>query len=96
MCTNKIDIDTIAELAMLHLDQNSREAFEKDIDQIVDMFSELDCFSCCADDTCTMSVSADEMREDVLADSLPSEKILLNATRNTDGYFCVPQALEVK
>lgn len=87
-----MDVQHIAKLAHLQLDEKQLKNLEKDMQAIVKMVEQLPA----ADETEDLREEKDFMllREDEIAPSYPREEILKNAPQTAEGCFKVPGATE--
>ncbi|RRJ62001.1 Asp-tRNA(Asn)/Glu-tRNA(Gln) amidotransferase subunit GatC [Paenibacillus oralis] len=89
------DVEHVAKLARLHLTDEEREMFTEQLNAILqyaEKLNELDTDQI-APTTHVLHLS-NVMREDVVKESLPPEKVFLNAPDEEDGQFKVPAVLE--
>ncbi len=90
-----MEIDHVALLARLELKDEEKELFSKQVGSIieyVDKLNELDIDD--VDPTAHVLPIKNVFREDELRDSLPREKALQNAPRESDGFYRVPKIIE--
>lgn len=87
----KIDIDAIAELARLDIDESEREKLERDMAKIIAMVDNLPELSetpyACGNET--MLLRRDEVRECAVT----REELLSNAPFTENGCFAVPKTV---
>ncbi|MGZ7444559.1 Asp-tRNA(Asn)/Glu-tRNA(Gln) amidotransferase subunit GatC [Paenibacillus sp. TH7-28] len=89
------DVEHVAKLARLHLTDEEREMFTEQLNAILqyaEKLNELDTDQ--IEPTTHVLHLSNVMREDVVKDSLPPEKVFLNAPDEEDGQFKVPAVLE--
>lgn len=90
-----MEIDHVALLARLELEDEEKELFSKQVGSIikyVDKLNELDIDD--VEPTAHVLPIKNVFREDELRDSLPREKALQNAPRQNDGFYRVPKIIE--
>jgi len=89
------DVEHVAKLARLHLTDEEREMFTEQLNAILqyaDKLNELDTER--IEPTTHVLHLSNVMREDVVEQSMPPEKVFLNAPDEDDGQFKVPAVLE--
>ncbi|GJM76657.1 aspartyl/glutamyl-tRNA(Asn/Gln) amidotransferase subunit C [Paenibacillus macerans] len=89
------DVEHVAKLARLHLTDEEREMFTEQLNAILqyaEKLNELDTEQ--IEPTTHVLHLSNVMREDVVKESLPPEKVFLNAPDEEDGQFKVPAVLE--
>ena len=90
-----MEIDHVALLARLELKDEEKELFSKQVGSIieyVDKLNELDIDD--VEPTAHVLPIKNVFREDELRDSLPREKALQNAPRESNGFYRVPKIIE--
>ena len=90
-----MEIDHVALLARLELEDEEKELFSKQVGSIieyVDKLNELDIDD--VEPTAHVLPIKNVFREDDLRDSFPREKALQNAPRKNDGFYRVPKIIE--
>ena len=90
-----MEIDHVALLARLELKDEEKELFSKQVGSIieyVDKLNELEIDD--VEPTAHVLPIKNVFREDELRDSLPREKALQNAPRESDGFYRVPKIIE--
>ncbi len=91
----KADVEYVAELARIALDEDEKELFVDQLGQILAYAQELAEVST---DNIEPTAHAVPMRNVFRSDrarpSLPTEKVFANAPREQDGHFYVPRILE--
>ena len=90
-----MEIDHVALLARIELDDEEKELFSKQVGSIieyVDKLNELDIDD--VEPTAHVLPIKNVFREDELRDSLPREKALQNAPRESNGFYRVPKIIE--
>jgi len=90
-----MEIDHVALLARLELNDEEKELFSKQVGSIieyVDKLTELDIDD--VEPTAHVLPIKNVFREDKLRASLPREKALQNAPRESDGFYRVPKIIE--
>ncbi|MBP2002484.1 aspartyl-tRNA(Asn)/glutamyl-tRNA(Gln) amidotransferase subunit C [Paenibacillus shirakamiensis] len=89
------DVEHVAKLARLDLTQEEKEVFTEQLSAILkyaEKLNELDTEG--VEATTHVLHLSNVMREDVTHESLPAEKVFLNAPDEEDGQFKVPAVLE--
>ncbi len=89
------DVEHVAKLARLELQDDEKEKFAEQLDAILQYIQKLDELN--TDDvepTSHVLPLVNVMREDEPRPSLPIDKVLLNAPDHEDGHFKVPAVLE--
>lgn len=89
------DVEYVAKLARLNLSDEERETFTGQLNAILqyaDKLNELNTDD--VEPTTHVLHLSNVMREDVVKESLPQEKVFLNAPEEEDGQFKVPAVLE--
>jgi aspartyl-tRNA(Asn)/glutamyl-tRNA(Gln) amidotransferase subunit C len=90
-----MEIGHVALLARLELNDEEKELFSKQVGSIieyVDKLNELDIDD--VEPTAHVLPIKNVFREDELRASLPREKALQNAPRESDGFYRVPKIIE--
>jgi aspartyl-tRNA(Asn)/glutamyl-tRNA(Gln) amidotransferase subunit C len=90
-----MEIDHVALLARIELKDEEKKLFSKQVGSIieyVDKLNELDIDD--VEPTAHVLPIKNVFREDELRDSLPREKALQNAPRESDGFYRVPKIIE--
>ncbi|GJM83836.1 Asp-tRNA(Asn)/Glu-tRNA(Gln) amidotransferase subunit GatC [Paenibacillus timonensis] len=89
------DVEHVAKLARLHLSDEERDRFTEQLNAILQYAEKLNELNTdeIAPTTHVLHLS-NVMREDVVKDSLPPEKVFRNAPDEEDGQFKVPAVLE--
>lgn len=88
-------LDRVALLARLELNEEEKELFSSQVGNIieyVDKLNELDIDG--VEPTAHVLPIKNVFREDELRPSLPREKVLRNAPRQSDGFYRVPKIIE--
>lgn len=85
----KKDIEWLAKLAKLQLDEDETEALRKDMEDIVGFAGTVS--EAAADSEAYRGViaEAEDLREDIITTSFPQELILSNVGGGENGYFPV-------
>lgn len=89
------DVEYVAKLARLNLSEEERETFTGQLNAILQYADKLNELN--TDDiepTTHVLHLSNVMREDVVKESLPQEKVFRNAPEEEDGQFKVPAVLE--
>ncbi|MCJ8014481.1 Asp-tRNA(Asn)/Glu-tRNA(Gln) amidotransferase subunit GatC [Paenibacillus sp. KQZ6P-2] len=89
------DVQHVAKLARLNLSAEEEQMFTEQLNAILqyaEKLNELDTDG--VEPTTHVLPVSNVMREDVERESLPIEKVMLNAPEEEDGQFKVPAVLE--
>ncbi|GIP24381.1 MULTISPECIES: Asp-tRNA(Asn)/Glu-tRNA(Gln) amidotransferase subunit GatC [Paenibacillus] len=89
------DVEHVARLARLNLTPEEKETFTDQLSAILqyaEKLNELDTDG--VEPTTHVLHLSNVMRDDVVKESLPAEKVFLNAPDEEDGQFKVPAVLE--
>ncbi|CAH1231851.1 MULTISPECIES: Asp-tRNA(Asn)/Glu-tRNA(Gln) amidotransferase subunit GatC [Paenibacillus] len=95
MSITKKDVDHVAKLARLDLNDTEKDLFTDQLNAILkyaEQLNQLDTEGVVPTSHAMPLVNV--MREDVAKPSLPIEKVMLNAPDHEDGQFKVPAVLE--
>ncbi|TXK79604.1 Asp-tRNA(Asn)/Glu-tRNA(Gln) amidotransferase subunit GatC [Paenibacillus sp. N3.4] len=95
MSITRADVEHVAKLARLDLNETEKEQFTEQLNAILQYAEQLNQLN--TDGVVPTSHAmplVNVMREDVAKPSLPIEKVLLNAPDHEDGQFKVPAVLE--
>ncbi|WP_411345237.1 Asp-tRNA(Asn)/Glu-tRNA(Gln) amidotransferase subunit GatC [Paenibacillus sp. WLX1005] len=95
MSINIQDVEHVARLARLDLSEEEKEMFTAQLSAILkyaEKLNELDTDN--VEPTTHVLHVSNVMRDDEVKESLPIEKVLLNAPDDEDGQFKVPAVLE--
>lgn len=95
MSIDKNEIDHLAELARLDLDQDEKDSLEGDLNEILELAEKIkDVDTEGVDPTYHAMPVTDVTGEDELHDSPDPEKVLKHAPEASDGYFVVPKVID--
>jgi aspartyl-tRNA(Asn)/glutamyl-tRNA(Gln) amidotransferase subunit C len=95
MAITRADVQHVARLARLGLDDNEMDLLAAELDHILDAMQALRQLDTSAiPPTAQVIPLRNVMRDDVARPSWPVEEIVLNAPAMKDGYFLVPPVLE--
>jgi aspartyl-tRNA(Asn)/glutamyl-tRNA(Gln) amidotransferase subunit C len=92
---SKADVEYVAELAKLTLDDDAKERLVREMGEILsymDQLSELDTTG--IEPMMHVLDIINVFREDMVGQSLTNEQALANAPASHEGYFLVPRILE--
>ncbi|MDI3533756.1 MAG: aspartyl-tRNA(Asn)/glutamyl-tRNA(Gln) amidotransferase subunit [Thermosediminibacterales bacterium] len=95
MKISKKDVEHVANLARLHLDEQEKENYTKQLNSILEYMEKLNLLD--TEDvppTSHVIPLKNVFREDKVRDSLSNEEVLANAPDAEDGYFKVPKIIE--
>lgn len=86
------DVQHIASLACIDLDEEQKERFAKQFNSILEYFKELDGLDTKNVEPTYHVIGLNNVfREDVVEESLPQEEALRNAPKQDKGYFKGPR-----
>ena len=94
---SKADVEYVAELAKLTLDDDAKERLVREMGEILsymDQLNELDRAG--IEPMVHVLDIVNVFRDDVVGESLTNEQALANAPASHDGYFLVPRILDQK
>ncbi|MDR6555610.1 Asp-tRNA(Asn)/Glu-tRNA(Gln) amidotransferase subunit GatC [Paenibacillus qinlingensis] len=95
MSITKKDVDHVAKLARLDLNDTEKDLFTDQLNAILKYAEQLNQLNTeGVVPTSHAMPLVNVMREDVVKPSLPIEKVMLNAPDHEDGQFKVPAVLE--
>lgn len=95
MKVTKNDIDTVASLSRLHINEDEVPAVMDKLDKFLNYVENLKSVDTTNIEPTTYALKMQNVfREDVVKNSLPREAALSNAPLKEDGYFKVPRVLE--
>jgi aspartyl-tRNA(Asn)/glutamyl-tRNA(Gln) amidotransferase subunit C len=94
MNINLSDVEYLAELSALEFSEQEKQNFLKDLDGILEMVNQLKQQNADENNVFNKSHNLNELREDVVGESLSQEEILLNAPKQRRGCFSVPLVVE--
>ncbi len=95
MQITKQDVEKVAKLARLTLSDSERDAFAKQLSQILTHVEKLNQYATTGiEPTSTVLGQVNVFREDVVRPSLPVDKALANAPEREADAFCVPKIIE--
>ncbi len=90
---NQIDVEHVAKLARLHLSKSEIKKFQKDIEEILIAFKDLDRVKTKDEPSFQPIDVRDVFREDTEEQPLGQEKTLANTKHKENGYFKGPRAV---
>ena len=89
------EVEKVAELARLEITSAEKEAFAKQLSQILTHVEKLKQYDTTGvEPTSTVFGQVNVFRDDVTRPSLPVEKALANAPEREADGFCVPKIIE--
>ena len=89
------DVEHVAKLARLELKEEEKQQFTNQLNAILKYAEQLNQLNTDKVNPTSHAMKlSNVMREDVVRDSLPLEKVMLNAPDEEDGQFKVPAVLE--
>ncbi len=91
----KQEVEKVAKLARLHVTESEKDAFAKQLSQILTHVEKLNQYDTKGiEPTSTILGQVNVFREDIVRPSLPTEKALANAPEREADGFCVPKIIE--
>ncbi|MBM4126911.1 MAG: Asp-tRNA(Asn)/Glu-tRNA(Gln) amidotransferase subunit GatC [Nitrospira sp.] len=95
MQVTKGDVEKVASLARLHVTESEKDAFAKQLSQILTHVEQLNRYETAGvEPTTTVMGQVNVFRDDVVRPPLPVEKALANAPEREGDGFGVPKILE--
>ena len=95
MAIDRATVDYVARLSRLALSEAEREAFTRQLREILDYFARLQTLDLSAvPPTAHVHEGTNLFREDIPRPSLPREEVLAAAPEVEEGFFVVPAVLE--
>lgn len=95
MQITKQEVEKVAKLARLELTEAEKEAFTKQLTDILSYVETLKRYDTDGvEPTATVLGPVNVFRDDEVRPSLPVERALANAPEQSDGFFVVPKILE--
>lgn len=88
------DVDYLAELSALEFTPEEKQNFLKDFNNILEMVNQLNQHKVSKENVYNPSHNLNELREDIVDESLSQEEVLLNAPKQRRGCFSVPLVVE--
>ena len=91
----KMDIDKVAKLARLHLSEEEKKTFEKQLDQILGHMEQLNRLDTQGVEPTSHAIPVyNAFREDHVKPSFPREDVMGIAPAEEDAHFKVPRIIE--
>ena len=95
MKISKEQVEKVAKLARLHVTEGEKDAFAKQLSQILTHVEKLNQYDTTGiEPTSTVLGQVNVFREDRVRPSLPADKALANAPEREADGFCVPKIIE--
>lgn len=95
MQISKEQVEKVAKLARLHVSESEKDAFAKQLSQILTHVEKLKQYDTKdVEPTSTVLGQVNVFREDIVRPSLPVEKALANAPEREGDGFSVPKIIE--
>ena len=92
---SKQEVEKVAKLARLAITDSEREAFAKQLGQILTYVEKLKQYDTTGiEPTATVLGQTNVFREDTVRSSLPVDKALANAPERESDGFCVPKIID--
>lgn len=89
------EVEYVAVLARLHLTEEEKDVFAKQLSQILDHIAHLNRYDTAGvEPTTTVTGQVNVFRDDVIRPSLPVEQALANAPEREGDGFCVPKIID--
>lgn len=91
----KKTVEHIANLARLEITDEEKEVFTREIGSILEHMDQLnEADTSAVEPTCFVAPKHDPLRDDIITDSLPVEKVLQNAPSVKGSFFAVPKIIQ--
>lgn len=87
-------IKHLANLSRLNFTENEIENFKGEFERTLKQIDELQSVDTENIETFNKTIKAQELREDIVKESLPNEKVILNAPKKSRGAIVVPKVVE--
>jgi len=95
MKVSRHDIEHIAELARIDLDEDEKELFGSQLSSILDYMEKLNELDTSDIEPTSHVLSLQNvMRDDTVRESIPREDALMNAPSHTEKFYRVPKIIE--
>ena len=95
MQISKDQVEKVAKLARLHVTESEKDAFAKQLSQILTHVEKLNQYDTKGiEPTSTVLGQVNVFRDDIVRPSLPVKKALANAPEREADAFCVPKIIE--
>lgn len=90
------EVQRIAQLARLELTESEKDAFGKQLNQVLGYVQKLKTFHTDGVDAMTTVLEQTNVfRMDEVQPSLPVEQVMANAPESLEEFFCVPRIIQV-
>ena len=90
------EVQRIAQLARLELTESEKDAFGKQLNQVLGYVQKLKTFHTDGVDAMTTVLEQTNVfRTDEVQPSLPVEQVMANAPESLEEFFCVPRIIQV-
>ncbi|MBQ26771.1 MAG: Asp-tRNA(Asn)/Glu-tRNA(Gln) amidotransferase GatCAB subunit C [Nitrospiraceae bacterium] len=94
MKISKDEVQHVAKLARLGIDESETELFSTQLSHILTYFDALAEMDTQGRSSSAAAPMHNVLREDMLEDSLPRERALMNAPEADEGHFQVPKMMD--
>ena len=88
------ELKNLSKLSALSLSDEELEAMKKDFNEIMKFIDKIKEAEIIEDFSYEDYIDFEELRDDVVKESMPREKVLSNAPEAMDGTFVVPKVVE--
>jgi aspartyl-tRNA(Asn)/glutamyl-tRNA(Gln) amidotransferase subunit C len=94
MSITKETVEHVAQVARLHLSEEEKQRFTKELQEVFELFSGLQSIDTTEVDPAFHAIETDKhLREDKVEPSLTQEQALSNTSHKEDDYFKGPRIL---
>ena len=87
-------IKHLASLSRLNFNEEEIESFKGEFERTLQQIDELQKVDTENIETFNKTIKAQNLREDLVKESLPNEKVILNAPKKSRGAIVVPKVVE--
>ena len=87
-------IKHLANLSRLNFTENEIEKFKGEFERTMLQIDELQSVDTENIESFNKTIKAQELRDDIIKESLPNEKVVLNAPKKSRGAIVVPKVVE--
>ena len=94
MKLSKEEVEHVAMLARLGIDETEKEVFRQQLSQILTSFDSLKTLDAHPHASLSSASIHDPLREDTVVPSLSMERALMNAPKAEAGHFAVPKIMD--
>lgn len=87
-------IKHLSNLSRLNFNENEIESFKGEFERTLQQIDELQSVDTENVENFNRTIKAQDLREDIIKESLPNEKVVLNAPKKSRGAIVVPKVVE--